>query len=101
MYEQLVKPANPVIDYNTQFTGLTESTLKDVTTTLKDVQDHLLGLFSEDTILVGHSLEHDLMALKVKQLLTKPWWCHDMGAFSALLAFCEGNPAVVPRTKGH
>ena len=73
VFEQLVKPANPVIDYNTRFSGLTESTLKDVTTTLKDVQGHLLGLFSEDTILVGHSLEHDLMALKVKQLLTKPW----------------------------
>ena len=66
VYEQLVKPANPVIDYNTRFSGLTESALKDVTISLKDVQDHLLGLFSEGTILVGHSLEHDMIALKVR-----------------------------------
>ena len=65
VYEQLVLPSKPVIDYNTRFSGLTAKTLKGVTTTIKDVQNHLLHLFSEDTILVGHSLESDLVALKV------------------------------------
>ena len=39
--------------------------LKDVTTTLADVQKHLINLLPADAILLGHSLENDLQALKV------------------------------------
>ena len=39
--------------------------LKGVKTTLKDVQAVLLNKFSSDTILLGHSLESDLVALRV------------------------------------
>ena len=41
--------------------------MKHVHTTLKDVQEELLGMFSDKTILVGHSLESDLIALKVRR----------------------------------
>ena len=39
--------------------------LENVTTTLSDVQKHLVDLLPADAILVGHSLEFDLRALKV------------------------------------
>lgn len=48
-----------------RFSGITEDNMKNVTTTLLDVQAALLTLFSEKTILVGHSLESDFKALKL------------------------------------
>ena len=39
--------------------------LENVTTTLPDVQKHLIDLLPSDAILLGHSLEFDLKALKV------------------------------------
>ncbi|KAK3854096.1 hypothetical protein Pcinc_039402 [Petrolisthes cinctipes] len=65
VYEQLVKPDNPIIDYNTRFSGITESDMSDVHTTITDVQASLLTRFSDKTILIGHSLESDLHALKI------------------------------------
>ncbi|XP_069127759.1 RNA exonuclease 1 homolog [Argopecten irradians] len=65
VYETLVKPDAAVVDYNTRFSGLTEEDLKDVTTTLRDVQAVLLSLFSDRTIVMGHSLESDFSAVKL------------------------------------
>ncbi|KAK8723670.1 hypothetical protein OTU49_011488, partial [Cherax quadricarinatus] len=65
VYEHLVKPENPIIDYNTRFSGITEGDMVDVKTTILDVQAALLTLFSDKTILVGHSLESDFHALKL------------------------------------
>lgn len=65
VYNSLVKPENSVIDYNTKYSGITESDLENEKTTLKDVQAFLLAQFSDKTILVGHGLENDLHALKL------------------------------------
>ena len=63
VYETLVKPSNPVLDYNTVFSGLHPGDLDDVTTTLTEVQDRLLQLISADTILIGESLPPSLWLL--------------------------------------
>ena len=39
--------------------------MEDVKITIRDVQAALLARFSDKTILIGHSLESDLHALKV------------------------------------
>ena len=48
-----------------RFSGVTEESLRGVTTTIHEVQAVLLSMIHRDTILVGHSLESDLKATKV------------------------------------
>ncbi|KAM3876320.1 RNA exonuclease 1 homolog [Diretmus argenteus] len=65
IYDTFVKPDSKVVDYNTRFSGVTEEDLESATITLRDVQAVLLSMFSADSILIGHSLESDLLALKL------------------------------------
>lgn len=75
IYDQLVKPSNPITNYHTDKSGITEALLKDVATTLPDVQARFLELVPAEAILVGHALENDLKALKVVHMR-----CIDTGA---------------------
>lgn len=44
---------------------MTAADLANTSISLRDVQAVLLSMFSADTVLIGHSLESDLLALKV------------------------------------
>ncbi|CAH1242757.1 REXO1 [Branchiostoma lanceolatum] len=82
VYETLVKPENIVIDYNTRFSGIKEEDMAGIETTIRDVQAVLLSMFSADTILLGHSLESDLLSLKIihsKVVDTSVVFPHKMG----------------------
>ncbi|KAG8889377.1 hypothetical protein FRB98_004470 [Tulasnella sp. 332] len=67
LFDQLVKPSNPVTSYLTAYSGLSEEILSGATLTLIDVQLRLTapGMIDSSTILLGHSLENDLSALKL------------------------------------
>lgn len=66
VYDKLVKPDVPIIDYLTQYSGITEDKLRDVTTSFQDVQNDILKMISADDILIGHSLKSDLNVLKIR-----------------------------------
>ncbi|XP_069780772.1 RNA exonuclease 1 homolog isoform X2 [Narcine bancroftii] len=65
IYDEFVKPDNEVIDYNTRFSGVSHEDLLNTETTLGEVQAALLRILSADSILIGHGLDKDLLALKI------------------------------------
>uniref|UniRef100_A0A182JSR9 Exonuclease domain-containing protein n=1 Tax=Anopheles christyi TaxID=43041 RepID=A0A182JSR9_9DIPT len=65
VYNELVQPYEKIVDYRTKFSGITASMLRDVRTTLADVQRQVRELLPPDAILVGHSLNSDLLAMEM------------------------------------
>ncbi|XP_050431705.1 RNA exonuclease 1 homolog [Adelges cooleyi] len=65
VYESKIKPFNPILDYKSKYSGITEESLKYCSKRLFEVQLDLLKMFNRDSILIGHSLENDLKALKI------------------------------------
>ncbi|KAJ9125766.1 hypothetical protein QFC24_002550 [Naganishia onofrii] len=70
VFDELCKPGKPVKDYLTQWSGITAEKLAKATLNLSDVQAYFLThLLTPTTILLGHSLESDLNALKIRHPL--------------------------------
>lgn len=65
VYESLVKPSNEILDYNTRFSGITKQQMDRTSTGILQVQANILHLCNSKTILIGHSLESDMKALKI------------------------------------
>ncbi|PIA27135.1 hypothetical protein AQUCO_08300076v1 [Aquilegia coerulea] len=62
---ELVNPNKAVADYRAEITGISAKDLEGVTYSLANIQKKLKKLLRHGTILVGHSLNNDLRALKL------------------------------------
>lgn len=58
------QPSGPVLDYCTEFSGITAERHATAQLTFAEAQQRFRGLIRADDILVGHSLEGDLRALR-------------------------------------
>lgn len=68
VYDSFAKPKAKITDYLTRYSGITAEILAPVTVTLEDIQRDLLQIIHPHTILIGHSLENDLKALRISHL---------------------------------
>lgn len=66
IYDEYVKPAGQVRDYRTSTSGVTEQLLSEASKSLHDVHSDLSVLLHPSTVLVGHSLNNDLRALRMR-----------------------------------
>lgn len=65
VYETLVLPKNKIVNYLTPYSGITAEMMSNVTKSLDEVQRDVQQLLPPDAILVGQSLNCDLMACKM------------------------------------
>lgn len=65
LVDMLVLPTNRITDYNTAYSGITAKMLEGVTARIDDARQALFEHIHAESILVGHSLENDLRALKL------------------------------------
>lgn len=66
LLDEFFKPSVEITNYNTEFSGITKEILDPITNTIENrLQPFLQDLLCEKTILVGHSLENDLRAMKL------------------------------------
>ena len=91
VFDVLVRPARPVLDYKTKYSGVTATMLEGVTTRIEAVQLAVVSIVRRDDILVGHSLENDLRALRV---------VHERVIDTALLFRSGGEGGSRPRKHG-
>jgi RNA exonuclease 1 len=63
LLDELVLPANMIIDLNTHYSGI--KTLEGVKYDLPSLRQELFKYIDQNTIIVGHGLENDMNALRI------------------------------------
>ena len=66
LLDTLVKPEWPVSNYRTWVNGITATDLENVQFTLRHAQMFMQSLCSDQTVVVGHAVHNDLLALRMK-----------------------------------
>ncbi|KAI6220528.1 RNA exonuclease 1-like protein [Aphelenchoides besseyi] len=61
----LIRPTEKILDCNTKFSGLTEAMLMNAKCNLNEAWTKFFQYVNAETILVGHSLESDLRAMRL------------------------------------
>mmetsp|Transcript_10605 Transcript_10605/g.16248 ORF Transcript_10605/g.16248 Transcript_10605/m.16248 type:complete len:589 (-) Transcript_10605:132-1898(-) len=66
LLDTLVKPEWPVTNYRTWVNGIKKEDLDNVQFTLRHAQAFMMALCSEETVIIGQSLENDLCAIRME-----------------------------------
>ncbi|KAI8340320.1 hypothetical protein BC941DRAFT_348984 [Chlamydoabsidia padenii] len=90
LLDEYVLPDEPILDYLTEYSGITKKIMDETTCSLRRAQKHIRKLIDHNVILVGHSLDSDLKALK----LAHPY-CVD----TAILYDSRRGPPFRPRLR--
>ncbi|TYZ63494.1 hypothetical protein PybrP1_006662 [[Pythium] brassicae (nom. inval.)] len=108
LIDEFVRPTNPIVDYCTPYSGITAEIMDGTSTTLADAQQLFLQHVPASAILVGHSLENDLLALRIlhrRIIDTTALYPHPKGMpFRSALRFLAStylNRAIQTRSDGH
>ena len=65
MLDSLVRPSGAIIDWRTQIHGISAETMSSCNFTFQHAQAAMKRLCCPNTVLIGHSLFHDLASLKM------------------------------------
>lgn len=90
LLDTLVKPEWPVSDYRTWINGITAKDLENVQFTLRHAQMFMQSLCSDQTVVVGHAVHNDLLALRMK---------HHTNVDTAMLFVCKNEDEGTPSLK--
>jgi len=90
LLDTLVKPSWPVSDYRSRINGITKEHLDNVEFTLRHAQAFMMALCNEETVIVGHAVHNDLVALNME---------HDVVADSSFLFRANESPNAPPSLK--
>ncbi|RLN66859.1 hypothetical protein BBJ28_00007752 [Nothophytophthora sp. Chile5] len=108
LLDEYVRPKNPIVDYCTQYSGITCDIMEATTMRLAEIQQRFLELVPAEAILVGHSIENDLQALRVlhrRVIDTTTIYPHPKGPpFRSALRFLTSqylHRAIQTGTDGH
>lgn len=64
--DEYVYPSSYILDSRESITGINESMLKEKGISFKECQIKFASLLHANTVIIGHSLDHDLAAIKVR-----------------------------------
>ncbi|KAI7870967.1 hypothetical protein BDF14DRAFT_1766826 [Spinellus fusiger] len=65
LLDEVVKPDEPVMDYLTHYSGITPEILANAHCSFTRAQKHIRKIVDHNTLLIGHSLDNDLKAMKL------------------------------------
>ncbi len=66
LIDTLVKPEWPVKDYRSRINGISKEHLDSVQFTLAHAQAFMMALCSSETVIIGHAVHNDLIALRME-----------------------------------
>ena len=65
VFDQFFKPLGDVIDYKTEFSGITPEILEKASKTSYEIVKEISSFLSQESIIIGHSLENDFRSMKL------------------------------------
>lgn len=93
LYDQYIQPQQPVTDYRTPISGITQDHLNNATITMETCRQQVSNLL-RNKILIGHGLKSDLQCLGIYH----PWeYIRDTTKYSSYMRYDDCHQLYYPR----